>query len=195
MKVLIVVAHPRSDSLTHQAAAAFADALRAGGETVESADLHAEGFNPVLGPEDEPNWDDPRKRYSTAVREEMARVERNDATVLVFPVWWWSMPAMLKGWIDRVWNNGWAYGEAEYPHRRVWAIAIAGASEAAYEKRGYDKAISVQIESGIFGYCGVKERRLAILYGTLEGQAEQVTVQARALGAAFSHVEAAETPS
>ena len=41
---------------------------------------------------------------------EMERIERNQAPVIVFPVWWWSMPAILKGWIDRVWNNGWAYG-------------------------------------------------------------------------------------
>jgi len=40
----------------------------------------------------------------------MARIERNDAIAMFFPVWWWSMPATLKGWIDRVWNHGWAYG-------------------------------------------------------------------------------------
>jgi hypothetical protein len=42
--------------------------------------------------------------------------------VFVFPVWWWSMPAMLKGWIDRVWNNGWAYGARKLPHRRALLI-------------------------------------------------------------------------
>jgi putative NADPH-quinone reductase len=39
----------------------------------------------------------------------MDRIERNDATVMIFPVWWWSMPALMKSWVDRVWSNGCAY--------------------------------------------------------------------------------------
>ena len=42
---------------------------------------------------------------------------RNDALAFVFPVWWWSLPATTKGWIDRVWSNGWAYGSRKLPHR------------------------------------------------------------------------------
>ena len=106
MNVLMVLAHPRRNSLTAQAAEAFASAASAQGHKFEWADLIAEGFDPVLHEADEPDWNDPGKIYSEEVRREMARIERNDATVMVFPVWWWSMPALLKGWIDRVWNNG-----------------------------------------------------------------------------------------
>src|SRR5262245_25649813 len=110
MKTLLVVTHPRKDSLTGNAAALFAARIGEGGHQVELADLMAENFDPILREADEPDWDDLDKRYSPAVQNEMQRIERNDATVMVFPVWWWSMPALLKGWIDRVWNNGWAYG-------------------------------------------------------------------------------------
>jgi NAD(P)H dehydrogenase (quinone) len=59
----------------------------------------------VLREPDEPDWGNPDKVYSSGVIREMERIERNQATVIVFPVWGWSMPAMLKGWIDRVWKN------------------------------------------------------------------------------------------
>jgi NAD(P)H dehydrogenase (quinone) len=152
------------------------------------ADLHAEGFNPVLRAADELDWDNLTKTYSPEVQAEMARIEAAEATVIVFPVWWWSMPALLKGWIDLVWNHGWSYGDAaRYPHRKVWMLAVAGNTGAQFSKRGYDTAMATQIETGVLRYCGVEEPRLIMLYETLEGTAEceAVIAAARALGAEF----------
>jgi NAD(P)H dehydrogenase (quinone) len=188
LDILLVVVHPRPDSLTHAVAQAFAEATEAEGHRVAWADLHAEGFDPVLRAADEPDWDDLTKTYSPEVQAEMARIEAAQATVIVFPVWWWSMPAMLKGWIDRVWNHGWSYGDgASYPHRKVWMLAVAGGTEAQFSKRGYDSAMATQIETGVLRYCGVEEARLTMLYGTLEGPAEcaAVVAAARALGSEF----------
>lgn len=187
MKILVVVAHGRQGSLTKQAARAFADAARDKGHEVEVADLVEEGFDPVLMPVDEPDWNDADKVYSDTVRREMARVERNEATVMIFPVWWWSMPAILKGWIDRVWNHGWAYGSRTYPHQRVVMIAIAGNGREAYEKRGYDKAMKTQLQTGILEYCGVEHGDLQILYGAIEtdSAAEQIIASAAGLGSDF----------
>jgi NAD(P)H dehydrogenase (quinone) len=154
LKTLLVVAHPRSDSLTAAAAARFAETIGRNGRE-----------------EDEPDWDDPDKRYSPAVQAEMRRIEANDATVMIFPVWWWSMPALLKGWIDRVWNHGWAYGARKIPARRIWMIAIAGGDAALFRKRDYDKAIEIQLKVGVLDYCGVSEGRLEVLYGALDGEA------------------------
>jgi len=185
---LLVVDHPRRSSLTFAVAQAFAGALQRADLGLEWADLAREGFDPRLGELDEPDWSDPRKRYSEAVRAEMARIERHDATVLVFPVWWWSMPARLKGWIDRVWNHGWAYGDRLYPHRRVWMIGVAGSGEEAYRKRGYDLALRTQLEVGVLEYCGVREPRLELLYGVIESPAAAAAalVRARALGEEFA---------
>jgi NAD(P)H dehydrogenase (quinone) len=187
MNVLMVLAHPRRDSLTGQAADAFVTAASANGHTFEFADLIAEGFDPVLREVDEPNWNDPDKVYSEEVRREMARVERNDATVMVFPVWWWSMPAILKGWIDRVWNNGWAYGTRKFPQRRAWMIGICGSDLAAYQKRGYDVAMQTQLDAGVLGYCGVAEHRLELLFGAIEGTPypQQILAAAQDLGRHF----------
>jgi NAD(P)H dehydrogenase (quinone) len=187
LQTLLVLAHPRRASLTGAVAEAFAAAIALRGHEVEWADLVQERFDPVLQPADEPDWNDPDKIYSPAVRAEMARIERNEATVMIFPVWWWSMPAVLKGWVDRVWNHGWAYGPRFYPHRRAWMIGIAGNAQEAYAARNYDSAMRIQLEVGLLQYCRVAEPRLELLYGAIEGDRypPEILAQARALGAAF----------
>lgn len=188
MKILVVVAHGREGSLTTQAAAAFAAGARAQGHEVEMADLVAEHFDPVLLPADEPDWKDPDKVYSEEVRKEMDRIERNEATVMIFPIWWWSLPAILKGWIDRVWNHGWAYGARSYPHQRVLMLGIAGGAEATYESGGYAAAMKTQLLTGILEYCGVGQGDLQILFGSLEDEAAPASIIAAAgsLGAGFA---------
>jgi len=166
--VLLVFAHYRSNSLTRQIADIFAASLTANGHVIEWADL-VEGFDPVLREADEPDWNNPDKIYSPGVMREIERIRRNDATVMIYPVYWWSMPAILKGWIDRVWNNGFAYGTRTYPHRRVWMIGICGNTHEAFARRGYDEAMRVLLDVGILGYCAVAEPRMELLYGSIEG--------------------------
>lgn len=187
MKILVVIAHPRQNSLTHQAARAFAEAAQANGHEVEFADLVAENFDPVLKAEDEPDWSGQDIDFAADVRREMERVERNDATVLFFPVWWWSMPAILKGWIDRVWAQNWAFGNQTYPHAKVSMVGIAGATEDDYRKRGYDIAFRTQLKVGILDYCSVKEGKVELLFGSLEGEAQAAAIisSAKDLGARF----------
>jgi len=187
MNTLLVLAHPRRHSLSGAVADIFAAGLAKNGHAVEWADLVAEGFDPVLRAADEPDWADARKRYSPAVCREMERIERNAATLMIFPVYWWSVPAILKGWIDRVWNNGWAYGDRNFPQRRVWMIGIAGNSAAGFAARGYDAAVQTQLDTGVLDYCGVAERRLELLFGSIEGQAcvDQILLDAERLAAEF----------
>ena len=94
---------------------------------------------------------------------------------------------MLKGWIDRVWNNGWAYGERNFPQRRAWMIGVAGNSAEGFASRGYDRSMQTQLDVGILDYCGVEERRLELLYGSIEGQTfvDQILLDARRLASEF----------
>jgi len=87
MNILLVLAHPRRSSLTGQAAEAFVTAASERGHQIEWADLVAEKFDPILREADEPDWNDGSKNYSAEVRQEMARIENNDATVMFFPVY------------------------------------------------------------------------------------------------------------
>jgi NAD(P)H dehydrogenase (quinone) len=159
-RALVVMAHPSGTSLTRSVSNAILNALTAHGIESKLADLAAEGFDPVFGPSDRaaftgdgPPPDD--------VRSEQQRIDGVDHLVLVYPVYWWSMPALLKGWIDRVFISGWAFdADAEHGlikklgHLKVHLISLGGADAATYAKRGYSRAMQAQIDQGIFGYCG-----------------------------------------
>lgn len=82
------------------------------GHSVEIADLVAEGFDPRYSAADQAAY---RRGGTTpaVVAAEQARIDRSDALVLVYPVYWWSFPGVLNGWIDRVFANGWAYQDTE----------------------------------------------------------------------------------
>jgi NAD(P)H dehydrogenase (quinone) len=108
MRVLVVYAHPLSDSFAAALRDAVVARLQAAGHEIDHCDLYAEGFDPVLtAPE--------RRAYNTAtpdltaVEAHIARLRAAEALVLCFPTWWYGMPAILKGWFDRVWTNGVAF--------------------------------------------------------------------------------------
>ncbi|QQQ03558.1 NAD(P)H-dependent oxidoreductase [Lysobacter enzymogenes] len=159
MHVLIVLAHPAADSLTHAVAAQVGEGARAAGHSFELADLAAEGFDPRYGQADHDAYRG-RAPLPADVLAEQARIERADAVVLVYPVYWWSMPALLKGWIDRTFANGWAYATQDgrvtgrLQRLRVHLLGLGGADERTYLKHAYDVAMKTQIDHGIFDYCG-----------------------------------------
>lgn len=188
MKVLVVFSHPRRHSFCGAVLDALLAGLAAGRNRAEVADLHREGFDPRMPEADEPDWNDAGKRYSDAVLAEQARIERNEAMVFVFPVWWWSMPAMLKGWIDRVWNNGWAYGARKLPHRRALLIGTASGSAASYERDHYDEAMRAQLIVGTMNYCGIANAELRLFFDITDSAESRAGCLAsvRALGADFA---------
>lgn len=164
---LVVHAHPRPDSLTAATAARVRDRLSADGHTVDHLDLYAEGFDPLLLPEDEPDWDDASKDYSAEVRSHMARVAAADTIVVVFPVWWFGLPAMAKGWVDRVWNRGFAYEPSSLQGKRMQWIGLAGATSGYFADRGFDRILDLQLRVGVSEFCGITDATVHLLYDTL----------------------------
>jgi NAD(P)H dehydrogenase (quinone) len=159
-KALVLMAHPAESSLTRAVTSAIIDALKARGHDAEMVDLAAERFNPIFGPADHAAFAG-KASLPDDVRKEQRRINRADHLILVYPVYWWAMPALLKGWIDRVFVAGWAFDEDAEGHitkrlgrLKVSLVAIAAASEATYVRRGYREAMKVQIEDGIFDFCG-----------------------------------------
>ncbi|MGJ0239531.1 NAD(P)H-dependent oxidoreductase [Novosphingobium fluoreni] len=159
-RILVVTAHPAGASLTRAIATTIMQAAEINGCGTEVADLVAEGFDPVFGPAD-------HAAFALGgvtpedVRTEQRRIDRSDHLVLVYPVYWWAMPALLKGWIDRVFIAGWAFDEdadgdiaKRLDRLSISLVAVAGATRATYDRRGYREAMRVQIETGIFDFCG-----------------------------------------
>jgi len=166
MNVLIIVSHPRRDSLTFQAAERFAQGLTDAGHSYEMLDLHGIGFDPLLRGVDEPDLTVDEQRFSPEVEREIARMKAHDALAFVFPIWWWHLPAMLKGYVDRVLNNGFAYGANQLHHRHALWLGLAGVSEAQMKKRNYDQTIAHLLNIGIADYCGLSSSKVEFLYET-----------------------------
>ncbi|MFJ7792718.1 NAD(P)H-dependent oxidoreductase [Pseudomonas sp. NPDC096950] len=202
MHALIVVAHPNPQSLTHSLARQIAEGLTSAdsSNTYEIADLSAQGFDPRFGTADMAVHH--REAPPPAdVLAEQARIERADALVLVYPVFWWSMPALLKGWIDRVFSNGWAFDFSldkpfvqKLGHLRVHLVGVGGADAGSFTRHGYDEAMKTQIDHGIFEYCGARVVTSELLLDS-ETQAPQVHLKtARTLGRKlFKSSEVTET--
>jgi putative NADPH-quinone reductase len=171
---LVVVAHHRADSLTAHIADVAAERLEAAGYRVDLLDLRAEGFDPRMTVADQPDWGDRDKRYSDEVHRHMDRILAADLVIPVFPVYWFSVPALLKGWIDRVWNYGIAYGRSKprLAGKRMLWIGLAGADESDGVAPMMQEVLDRQLSDGISYYCGMAESAVAILYGS-EGEPQQ----------------------
>ena len=178
---LIVTAHPVENSLSHSLAARIAARLREQGTQVEIADLHAEAFTPAMLRPDLALYHGDASAPPADIQREQQRVERADMLVFVFPVYWWSVPGLLKGWFERVLTLNWAYKVAEDGRivgnlRKVPVrlIATAGSDVAGFDKHGYSTAIRTQLVEGVFGFCGLKDVTLDILYQADTASSEQV---------------------
>ena len=124
MKVLIVFAHPEPQSFGASLLARGVRTLAAGGHEVQVADLYRMGFDPVArGTDfaerrfpDRLQYDREQKHasqhhgFAPAVQAEIDKLLWCDLLILQFPLWWFSVPAIMKGWIDRVFANGTVYG-------------------------------------------------------------------------------------
>ncbi|WP_026928639.1 NAD(P)H oxidoreductase [Glycomyces tenuis] len=163
---LIVVSHHRSDALTAAVAERAAKRLEAAGYGVDLLDLQAEGFDPRNSAADEPDYGNRDKVYSEEVHRHIARVHAADLIVPVFPIWWFGLPALLKGWIDRVWNYGLAYGRSASPmksKRMLW-IGLAGLPEDDPNADLIGALLDGTLRRGISEYCGVPDVRTLALY-------------------------------
>jgi len=108
MRCLVVKAHPLSESLCSQITLRVIGELQSVGHEVTLEDLYEEDFEAAMTCAERASYYD--GPYSTqAVETQVRRLLWAEAIVLVFPTWWFSFPAILKGWFDRVWGPGVAY--------------------------------------------------------------------------------------
>lgn len=166
---LVVVAHPDPTSLSHHLANAVAAAAAHRG-TAEIADLAWEGFDPRWTAADRAAYQGTGSVPADVVAEQV-RLNKATDLVLVFPVYWWSMPALLKGWIDRVFVNGWAFGytpngdvEPALQWLTIHVLPVAASSAGVYDRHGYEKALRAQIEHGLIDFCGAVRGAMTFIH-------------------------------
>ncbi|MGD9125917.1 MAG: NAD(P)H-dependent oxidoreductase [Planctomycetia bacterium] len=105
MKVLVVIGHQNQGSFCHAITQTVVDQLEADGHEVIYHDLYAEGFDPILTQE-ELKAEEPA---CPVVRQHISELLSVDGIVIVHPNWWGGPPAMLRGWVDRVFRQGMVY--------------------------------------------------------------------------------------
>jgi NAD(P)H dehydrogenase (quinone) len=115
MRVLVIFAHPVETSFHAAMHTRVVAALRKAGHEVDDCDLYAEGFNPVLSREERLNYHD-TSINQLPVKAYVERLQRADALVFCFPVWCFGLPAMLKGWFDRVLMPGVSFDISDPEH-------------------------------------------------------------------------------
>lgn len=185
MKILLVFAHPEPHSLAASLRDAAIAELEAAGHEVQVSDLYAMRWKaqvdrsdfPLLAPEERLKVAGASgEAFAAAALTDDVKAEQNkllwaDALILQFPLWWYSMPAILKGWVDRVYAYGFAYGvgehsdkhwgdrfgEGKFAGKRAMLIVTAGGWEEHYSPRGINGPIDdllFPINHGILYYPG-----------------------------------------
>lgn len=192
--VLIVFAHPETTSLTRQLVDVSTQTLQEQGHNVMLSDLYSMNWKAVFDKDDFPNRvnadclsfiDESKHAFLTDqqtidVTSEQEKLFSADAVIFHFPLWWFSMPAILKGWIDRVFAYGLAYGykdegnrlrygEGGFKGKRAILSVCVGGPEKDYSPRGIDgplEQLLFPITHGMLFFSGMDVLPTYAVYGT-----------------------------
>ncbi|WP_280435059.1 NAD(P)H-dependent oxidoreductase [Nocardia carnea] len=186
-KVMLVVAHPDHESATWAVARAVEHGIRSDGNTTAVIhDLVASGFDPVYGKADLAHHRGLSELPADVGREQQL-LESAEVTVVLFPVYWWSMPALAKGWFDRVFG---AYDDVSHGSpsavQELHLVALAGLGEGTFARHGYKTALTTQTMHGIADYSRIGDASIEFLYDTESKDPdvhEQLIAQGHKIGA------------
>ncbi|MFT3902574.1 MAG: NAD(P)H-dependent oxidoreductase [Niabella sp.] len=163
MKHLIIYAHPNAQSLNGHFKKSVVEHLTANGHEVKVRDLYQLNFNPVLSLEDMTGQR--IGQVSEDVKTEQDYISWADCITFIHPIWWTGLPAILKGYIDRVFSYGFAYRYDQgiqkglLTGKQAVIINTHGKSHAEYSEIGMDKALSLTSDKGIYIYSGLEIKR------------------------------------
>lgn len=161
MNVLIVYAHPNPQSFNASVCQAVKEEVEKKGWQLKLKDLYAMNWNPVLSQSDYEAFHS--GNIPADIMAEQADVSWADLVIMIAPVWWSSVPAILKGYIDRVFSIGFAYEytptgpRGKLGGKKALFITCSGADEQAAQANGMIAAIKRSLVDGFFGFCGIAE--------------------------------------
>ncbi len=160
MHILAVYAHPSSKSFNRALLDAVVDEAGAKGHTCAVRDLYAENFQPVLTETDFEAFN--RGKTPDDIKDMQGAVARADIVVFIHPIWWSGSPAILKGWVDRVFSYGFAYGHDSRGVKPLLAgkkaiiVNTAGGTEAGgFDENGFKDAIIRLNDQAIYKFVGL----------------------------------------
>ena len=156
MKIHLIVAHHDKNSFNFALHNKAIEVLTSSGVKFFESDRYGKGFNPAASYHDAINLAEENKQnlakaqrwvlennaFTSEVAEEQNKVASAEIIILQFPLWWWSFPAILKGWIDRVPSSGFTYGKNAQlrPKKVMYSITTGGANHDS-ELNYYNKKL------------------------------------------------------
>jgi NAD(P)H dehydrogenase (quinone) len=197
MNILIVYAHPEPQSLNGALKDFAVKRLEDAGHRVEVSDLYAMNWKPQIDSADNlayvndgpfnPAVDSRRASeqgtQSQDIATEQEKLAWADAVIFQFPLWWFSMPAIMKGWVERVYAYGFAYGVGEHSDshwgdrygegnmagKRAMLVVTTGGWESHYSARGINGPVDdllFPIQHGVLYYPGFDVLPPLVFYRT-----------------------------
>ena len=224
--VLIVHAHPEPSSLTRTMVGVAAETLGAAGHRVLQSDLYAMKWKAVYDEHDFPHRLDTKRldftresghayengHQAADIAEEQRKVLAADLLILQFPLWWYGMPAIMKGWSDRVWARGLAYGyqgqgnrlrfgEGGFAGRRAMVSVTTGGPAVDFGPRGINGPIDqlmFPVTHGMLFFPGMSVLKTHVVHGTgqmtKEGVEAAMNAWRQRLGGVFDEAPIAFRP-
>lgn len=158
MKILIIYAHPKTGSFNSAIRDAIINTSNDCGHEVEARDLYVLNFDPVLTAQE-------LDGTFNGIQANDVLLEQNyitwaDKIVFIYPLWWGSMPAILRGYLDRVLSYGFAYCSGTdssvglLTNKSIVIINTIGSKELNYHQNGMLSALETIASHGIFNFCG-----------------------------------------
>jgi len=166
MNVLIIYTHPNPNSFNHAILEQVEQGLKDGNHSYKVIDLYADNFNPVLV------YNEQKKRRDLVNDEETAYyrelINQADYLIFIYPIWWYGPPAMLKGFIDRVFVSGFAYTskgklpKGLFTDKSAWVIYTI--DSPSWFVKLFRKSIEWKVmKKAVLNFCGVRKIKRTIL--------------------------------
>ncbi len=163
MKILVILAHPDKDSFNHAIAETVRQQLNINKHEIVFHDLYLEKFPPLLEIEEIPKHSKP----DSLIRQHCAELSLAEGIIIIHPNWWGQPPAILKGWIDRIFRPGVAYEFLEDDSGEGIPVGLLQArtalvfntsnTEELREKAVFGDPLEYIWKNCIFNLCGVEE--------------------------------------
>ncbi|MBK7540371.1 MAG: NAD(P)H-dependent oxidoreductase [Candidatus Competibacteraceae bacterium] len=161
MNVLIIYAHPNPRSFNRAILEVVETALRDRGHAARLHDLYEMHCRAVLDGEDlMRNW---RGDLPADTRREQDAVRWAHKLVFIYPIWWFGPPAILKGWIDRVFTHKFAFEvgaggmKGLLTHEKALIINTLGGDEVTYQRERWHELLVRPMVEGVLGACGIRD--------------------------------------
>lgn len=192
MKILIVLAHPELQSMNGAMYRTAIETLQAEGHEVKVSDLYRQAFDPVSDRRNfttvyNPSYfkqqlEEKHGVFSPDIETEQQKVEWCDMMIWQFPLWWFTVPGILKGWVDKVFAYGRFYGEAKcyengvFKGKRALLSLTTGGTGEKYEKTGEHgdiDAILKPINRGMLEFVGFSVLEPQVVYAPVRMTEEE----------------------